>query len=245
MELKEVLIALCSAHGVSGSEDSAFAAAKRYLEPVSESISTDANGNLYAIAGNPQAKKTILLDAHLDRIGLIVTDINDKGFVKVDKCGGIDIRTLQNTVFETADGVKGTVCCLPPHLSDGSEDKASPISKTWLDFGMTAGEVKRHIKIGDVLTFSVKPAELLGGKITAPALDNRCGVAALIRTAELLYGKECNLERQKQYLQKILSNNTCISTPELEQAASVLQGMLNFQSTDGRSAEEVCRDQMR
>ncbi|MBQ5465003.1 MAG: tetratricopeptide repeat protein [Fibrobacter sp.] len=60
-----------------------------------------------------------------------------------------------------------------------------------------------------------------------------------------LYGKECNLERQKQYLQKILSNNTCISTPELEQAASVLQGMLNFQSTDGRSAEEVCRDQMR
>ena len=153
MELKEVLFALCSAHGVSGSEDSAFAAAKRYLEPVSESISTDANGNLYAIAGNPQAKKTILLDAHLDRIGLIVTDINDKGFVKVDKCGGIDIRTLQNTVFETADGVKGTVCCLPPHLSDGSEDKASPISKTWLDFGMTAGEVKRHIKIGDVLTF--------------------------------------------------------------------------------------------
>lgn len=60
-----------------------------------------------------------------------------------------------------------------------------------------------------------------------------------------LYGKECNLERQKQYLQKILSNNTCISTSELEQAASVLQGMLNFQSTDGRSAEEVCRDQMR
>ena len=60
-----------------------------------------------------------------------------------------------------------------------------------------------------------------------------------------LYGKECNLERQKQYLQKILSNNTCISTPELEQAASVLQGMLNFRSTDGRSAEEVCRDQMR
>ena len=60
-----------------------------------------------------------------------------------------------------------------------------------------------------------------------------------------LYGKECNLERQKKYLQKILSNNTCISTTELEQAASVLQGMLNFRSTDGRSAEEVCRDQMR
>ena len=192
MDLKEVLFELCSAHGVSGSEDSAFAAAKRYLEPVSESVFTDANGNLYAVTGNPQAKKTILLDAHLDRIGLIVTDINDKGFVKVDKCGGIDIRTLQDTVFETTDGLKGTVCCLPPHLSDGSEDKASPITKTWLDFGMNAGEVKQHIQIGDVLTFAAKPANLLGGKITAPALDNRCGVAALIRTAELIYGKECN-----------------------------------------------------
>lgn len=60
-----------------------------------------------------------------------------------------------------------------------------------------------------------------------------------------IYGNECNLERQKQYLQMILSNNTCLSTPELEQAASVLQGMLDFKSTDGRSAEEVCRDRMR
>ena len=191
MELKEVLFALCAAHGVSGSEDSAFAAARRFLEPFAESIYYDANGNLYYTAGNQQAEKTLLLDAHLDRIGLIVTDINDKGFVKVDKCGGIDIRTLQNTVFETANGVKGTVCCLPPHLSDGSEDKASPISKTWLDFGMNAGEVKQHLKIGDVLTYAAKPAMLLCGKITAPALDNRCGVAALIRTAELIYGKEC------------------------------------------------------
>ena len=146
MELKEILFELCSAHGVSGGEDSAFAAAKRFLEPVADSVYSDANGNLYAVAGNKDAEKTILLDAHLDRIGLIVTDINDNGFVKVDKCGGIDIRTLQDTVFETEDGLKGTVCCLPPHLSDGSEDKASPISKTWLDFGMTAEEMKQHVQ---------------------------------------------------------------------------------------------------
>ena len=191
MELKEILFELCSAHGVSGREDSAFAAAKRFLEPVADSVYSDANGNLYAVAGNKDAEKTILLDAHLDRIGLIVTDINDNGFVKVDKCGGIDIRTLQDTVFETEDGLKGTVCCLPPHLSDGNEDKASPISKTWLDFGMTAEEMKQHVRIGDVLTFAAKPANLLGGKITAAALDNRCGVAALIRTAELIHGKNC------------------------------------------------------
>lgn len=60
-----------------------------------------------------------------------------------------------------------------------------------------------------------------------------------------IYGKECDLERQKHYLQKIISSNTCVSTPELEQAALQLQAMLDFRSTDGRSAEQVCREQMR
>ena len=126
MDLKEIIFALCSAQGVSGSEESACAVAARYLEPYSE-VRTDHNGNLFATLGNPDAKKTVLLDAHLDRIGLIVTDINDKGFVKVDKCGGMDIRVLQNAVLTTEDGLTGTVCSLPPHLSDGSEDKATPI----------------------------------------------------------------------------------------------------------------------
>ncbi len=60
-----------------------------------------------------------------------------------------------------------------------------------------------------------------------------------------IYGKECNLDRQKQYLQTIISNNACASTPELEQAAAVLQGLLDFRSTDGRSAEQICREKMR
>ena len=60
-----------------------------------------------------------------------------------------------------------------------------------------------------------------------------------------LFGNECNLARQKQYLQMILANNTCASTPELEQAASILQGLLDFKSTDGKTAEQVCREQMR
>ena len=60
-----------------------------------------------------------------------------------------------------------------------------------------------------------------------------------------IYGKECSLDRKKQYLQMILSNNTCASTPELEQAAISLQELLDFRSPDGRSATEICREQMR
>ncbi len=191
MELKQIIFDLCSAHGVSGSEDEVFEVIKLHLGNTAD-ISADSNGNLYAVTGNINADKTILLDAHIDRIGLIVTDINEQGFVKVDKCGGIDMRVLQDTVLVSENGLHGTVICMPPHLINGNEDKANPISKTWVDFGMPAEEIKKQIKIGDRLTFSYEPKMLLGDKITAPALDNRCGAAALIYCAQMLKNCDCD-----------------------------------------------------
>lgn len=187
MNIKELIFELCSVFGVSGSEEPAIAVAKKYLDNIAETT-TDNNGNLYAVLGNKNAEKTILLDAHIDRIGFMVTDIDENGFVKVDKCGGIDVRTLQDSelVLQNDSSISGIVCCLPPHLSDGKEDKAAPISKTWVDFGMPYGEVAKHIKIGDLLTYKTSPKTLLGNRISSSALDDRCGVAALIRCAELL-----------------------------------------------------------
>ena len=185
MYLKKLNFELCSVQGVSGSEAPVLSVARKYCEPLGET-GTDHNGNLYVTLGDSEADRTIILDAHLDRIGFIVTGIDDKGFVKVDKLGGVDIRTLQDAVLQTESGIKGTVCCLPPHLSDGSEDKATPIDKTWVDFGMTYDEISKRLHIGDTLTFCAEPRELLGDKITAPALDDRCGIAALIRAAELI-----------------------------------------------------------
>ena len=181
MDIKQLIFDLCSAYGVSGSEESAFDVAGKYLSDIAD-VTTDHNGNLYAVTGNLRGYKTILLDAHLDRIGLIVTDITDDGFAKVDKCGGIDVRVLQDTVLVTEDGTRGTVCCMPPHLINGSEDKATPISKTWVDFAMPGDELKKHINIGDKLTFVSEPKELLGDKITS----------ALIYLADLLKNKACD-----------------------------------------------------
>lgn len=189
MDMKEMLFDLCRAQGVSGSEKNAASAAEKYFAGIAETR-RDSNGNLIAELGNKSAEKTILLDAHLDRIGLIVTDFDENGYVRVDACGGIDVRTLQDTVLISENGLKGTVCCMPPHLVGGSADKATPISKTWVDFGMTADEIKSKLSVGDVLTFSAEPSQLLNGRIASPALDNRAGVASLIRCAELLSGKE-------------------------------------------------------
>lgn len=186
MNIQETLFALCSAHGVSGCEEQAWDIARAALAPYAAEVSTTPCGNLVAVTGNPDADKTILLDAHMDRIGFIVTDINDNGFAKIDKCGGADARTLQDTVLVTADGLEGTVCCMPPHLSDGSEDKATPFSKTWVDFGMSGDRLRERLHIGDTLTFCEPPAALLGDRVTAPATDDRSGVVCLLRVAELL-----------------------------------------------------------
>lgn len=194
MDLKEIIFNLCRACGVSGSEETAVNMAKMYISRFAE-VSKDGNGNLFAVLGNINAEKTILLDAHIDRIGLIVTGIDKNGFVKVDKCGGVDIRTLQDSslVLQSNADLVGNVCCMPPHLSDGKEDTAVSIDKTYVDFGMSEAEIKKYIRIGDVLTFNTEPKMLLNNRISAPALDNRCSVAALIRCAELL-SKEQNLE---------------------------------------------------
>lgn len=194
MDLKSVIFDLCEVCGVSGNEEPAVSAAKEYLEKLAE-VKTDCNGNLFAKLGSKSASKTILLDAHIDRIGLIVTDIDENGFVKVDKCGGVDIRTLQDSsiILQNNPEVAGTVCCMPPHLSDGKEDTAVSIDKTYVDFGFSESEAKKQIKIGDALTFASKPKMLLNGRVASSALDNRCSAAALIRCAELL-SEEDNLD---------------------------------------------------
>lgn len=201
MEIKDIIFDLCSAGGVSGSEEPVIEIVRKYFEPYAD-VSTDSNGNVYAVMGNQNAEKTILLDAHIDRIGLIVTGIDDNGFVKVDACGGIDVRTLQDTevIPQNYPNITGVVCCMPPHLSDGKEDKATPLSKIWIDFGLDKEGVNKYISIGDALTFKSKPKMLLGDKIASSCLDDRCGVASLIKVAEILHNTKNNLDFQVVFL---------------------------------------------
>ena len=163
--MKQLLFDLCRIGGVSGSEEPI---AKFCAEKLSAFADTtiDKNGNVIATLGNANADKTILLDAHLDRIGFIVTSINENGFVKVASCGGIDVRVLSDAVLVSCsdEPVKGVVCCMPPHLSDGGEDKATPIDKVWIDFGLPYEKVAEKIKIGDVLTSYGEPKELMNNE---------------------------------------------------------------------------------
>ena len=191
MDIFEVIKKLAPAFGVSGEEREAAPAALDILAPYGEGEFIEKNGcAVFKRAGFDENKKTILLDAHIDEIGFVVTYITDDGFLKVAPVGGIDRRMLlasEVTVFGRKR-VSGVITSTPPHLE--KDNKALPeVGDIYIDIGLTKEQAEKVIALGDKVSVVNEPVRLLGNKISGKALDDRCGVAALIRTLDLLKGK--------------------------------------------------------
>jgi endoglucanase len=187
-DLKELLFRLCAARGTPGDETAAARAAAKELAPYGGAVK-DALGNISAAFGPENAEGNILLEAHLDQIGLVVTSVDGNGFLRVDKCGGADPRVLPGSAV-TVKGKKalsGIVCCTPPHLSDGKDDEVLPVGKSFVDIGLSKEKAEELVSPGDRVTFSTKPVSLAGSRVSSAGLDNRAGAAALVRCAQMLY----------------------------------------------------------
>lgn len=186
----DLLRRLCGAQGSSGDENDVAQVVKKELAPYGE-VTIDQNGNVIASIGNPFASKHILLDAHLDQIGLVVTHIDDEGFIKAASCGGMDQRVLIGSRVKLygKQEIPGIVCCMPPHLTKGGEDQVPTVEQLAIDTGLPGDTVKNLIRPGDRILFASPLQKLLGQRVTSPALDNRAGVASLIRCAQLLSGQ--------------------------------------------------------
>jgi len=148
-------------------------------------VSIDSIGNLSATLPG-QKPGHILLEAHLDQIALVVTHVDDDGFLSVAKSGGVDLRVLagEELLILTDKPLLGVVCSTPPHIrsDDKSKLKAEDL---YIDTGLGI-LAKEHIPIGTRVVFNKPPKMLTGGQVTAPALDNRAGVIALLLAGEML-----------------------------------------------------------
>ncbi|MDE6775352.1 MAG: M20/M25/M40 family metallo-hydrolase, partial [Ruminococcus sp.] len=134
----------------------------------------------------------LVLDAHIDQIGMIVTEITDDGFIKVANLGGIDRRLLpaQQVIVHGKTDIKGVICSVPPHLSKGGSSKVTDFSEISVDTGMSKGELEKNISAGDTITFDSPCRSLLNDRISGGALDDRCGIAAILLALEMLQGKK-------------------------------------------------------
>ncbi len=184
---------LCTDKGISGREDEMLGIIKELTEKTASEVSLLPTGTIIASCGNKDAKRHIMLDAHIDRIGLVVTYINEEGFLKAEPVGGIDLRSLAGTAV-TVQGKKditGIICTLPPHLVKKEEGMTRDM--IWIDTGLAAETVKELVSAGDAVIVKSSFRELLGNKVTVSALDNRAGCAVIIRCAELLGKKLRNI----------------------------------------------------
>ena len=195
LELKNVIFDLSSADGVSGEESCAAQYALKYLKNYTDDCFIK-NGNVIGNFGNRKnSTPHILIDAHIDQVGLIVTNIYESGFIGFSNVGGIDRRLLpaQQVCIHGKKKLAGVVCSTPPHLS-GSDNKINKIEDFYIDTGMSFEAVSNIVEPGDRITFASMPKELLNDRITGPALDDRSGVASILYALELLRNQkyECS-----------------------------------------------------
>ena len=196
METEQMLERLCAVGAPSGFEGPAARAAKELLEPLMDEVWTDRLGNLIGVrrCGKPGAKK-LLLDAHLDEVGLIVTGMKD-GFLRF-MGNGVDSRMLPDReVMVLADPpLLGVVACLPPHvLSAEDREKAPELKDLFVDVGLSQEEAQRRVPIGTPMVYRTDFTRLGERQVCAKALDDRACYAALLRAAELLQGRELDVD---------------------------------------------------
>ena len=178
----ELLENLTSLAGVAGDEKCSFEKFKG-LFSVYGNVSCDTAGNI--IIDKDGKGKHILLDAHLDTIGFVVTGITEDGFLRVTKVGGVDMRTVEGaelTIHGTED-IYGVVCTVPPHLSDG-ESRVSQDGTCVVDVGMSKEEAEKVVSIGDRASFKISFDQMQNNRISCAYTDDRGGIAVLLKALE-------------------------------------------------------------
>ena len=184
----DLLKTLCPATGVSGDERDAAKAAEQLLLPLGSVQHTPLGSVLCQLPPARAGLPRVMLAAHLDQVGLIVTRITDKGFLKVAACGGPDRRTLAGarvTVHTASCKLSGVVVAMPPHLSDGKTKTAKP-EELAVDIGLSVEAAREKVVLGDRITLDGALEPLLADRVCSAALDDRAGCAAVIRAAGLL-----------------------------------------------------------
>jgi putative aminopeptidase FrvX len=179
MSIPPVLRSLLAAHGPSGYETAPAAvfrdAASAYAEVV-----TDVMGSVWARVPGTGGGPTLAVVGHIDEIGLIVTHIDDDGFLRFRGVGGWDPQILvgQRVLLETRSGpVPGVVGKKPIHLlKEDERKKVARVEEMHIDIGAKDGEEARGLaRVGDVAVIDGEPIELPNGRAVSRSMDNRLG----------------------------------------------------------------------
>ena len=175
---------LCSLRGVSGDEREVREYIKAEVGPYSDNVDEDVLGNLIVFKkGKKTPKKRIMLCAHMDEVGVIITDITESGFLKFAEVGGMDRRAIiGKAVLLGKSGVFGVIGCRATHLTKRDErDKIPKTEDMYIDIGVKSrADAEKLVSPGDTGTFDTRYAGFGSGFVKARALDDRAGCAVMM-----------------------------------------------------------------
>lgn len=181
--MKQLLKTLTETFGPSGYEDNVRAIIRAEVEPLADEIRVDALGNLIArkrpSRANGNAKK-VMIAAHMDEIGLIVSHVDEKGFVRFSPIGGVYRRYVVGGRVRFLNGVPGVIGF--DRLDNVNE--LPTLDKVYIDVGATSKK-DCPVRIGDVAAFD-RPYSELGSRLVAKSMDNRVGVLVAIEALRAL-----------------------------------------------------------
>jgi len=187
----DLLKKICLTPGAPGYEQKIRELVLAEVRSLADEVYVDAMGSVIAIKKG-KSDKRVMVAAHIDEIGFMVSHIDDGGFIRFDTLGGFDPKTLtsQRVIIHGKKDVIGVMGCKPIHLMKSEErSKQIPISEYFIDTGMKKEEVKELIEVGNSITRERELIEM-GECVNSKSLDNRVSVFILLETLRKLQGKE-------------------------------------------------------
>lgn len=179
--MTDFLEELLNVPSVSGFESEAARLFCEHLEQYSDDVHIDILNNAYACSKGGSNNIKVMLDAHIDEIGMQVLYIDESGYLYVRRAGGVDVQCLPGTsvMIMSNDGVfvSGVIGKKPVHLMHPDEkSRTTELENIWIDTGMDAIEVKEKISIGAAVCMMPNLKYLSQNRISSKSLDDKVGV---------------------------------------------------------------------
>jgi tetrahedral aminopeptidase len=191
MELNIPLLkTICEIPGPSGYEQRIRKFVLEQITSLVDEVRVDNMGNIIALkkSGSQPSEKKVMVSAHMDEIGFIITHIDDKGFLWFHTLGGFDPKTLtaQRVIVHGRKDIIGVMGSKPIHVMSAEEkNKPAKLDDFFIDLGMGKEEVDKYVSVGDSVTRDRSLIEM-GDCVNCKSIDNRVSVFILIETLKLL-----------------------------------------------------------
>lgn len=188
MDIAKFLKEVTALPGLPGYEDAAAAYIRGCFEPYADEIRIGALGSVIARVGTEGPR--VIVCAHQDEIGLVITKIEDDGCLRITCTGGVDPRILpahEVRVLAKDGPLYGVIGAKPPHLTNPKDrEKALEMESLFVDIGYDAEKARKLVQVGDMCQLIGPTQALAGDRLTGKTMDDRAGVASVIVLAEEL-----------------------------------------------------------